>query len=74
MELCGGGTGVFLYTLNFNVTFVQNKKISKTKIPLYLDKHGESIKEKSIHNGFCLNEAQLKKAKKILYNNDLIFY
>ena len=74
VELCGGGTGVFLYTLNFNVTFVQNKKISKTKIPLYLDKHGESIKEKSIHNGFCLNEAQLKKAKKILYNNDLIFY
>ena len=50
-------------------------EISKTKIPLYLDKHGESIKENSnsIHNGFEINEVQLKKAKKIFYNNDFIF-
>ena len=75
VELCGGNTGVFLSSLNFNVFFVQQKKISKTKIPLYLDKHGESIKENSnsIHNGFEINEVQLKKAKKIFYNNDFIF-
>ena len=73
VELCGGGTGVFLNSLDFSISFVQQRKISKNKIPLYLDKHGESIKENKIHNGFCLNDAQLKKAKRKFYNNDLIF-
>ena len=73
VELCGGGTGAFLNTLDFNIIFVRKNKFSKNKIPLYLDKHGESIKENTIHNGFNLNDAQLKKAKIKFYNNDFIF-
>ena len=73
VELCGGGTGAFINILDFNVIFIQQNKFSKNKIPLYLDKHGESIKVNSIHNGFILNDVQLEKAKKKFYNNDLIF-
>ena len=73
VELCGGGTGVFLNIVDFKVVFIQQKKFSDVKIPIYLDKHGESIKEKSIHNGFRLNKAQLENAFRHYYNNDLIF-
>ena len=73
IEICGGGTGALLNIEDFSVIFTQQKKYSKISISLYLDKHGESIKENSIHNGFKLNQAQLKKAKKIYYNNDLVF-
>ena len=73
IEICGGGTGALLNIEDFSVIFTQQKKYSKISISLYLDKHGESIKENSIHNGFELNKAQLKKAKKIYYNNDLVF-
>jgi len=73
IELCGGGTGAFLNIMDFNIIFIQQKLFSKNKIPLYLDKHGESIKANSIHNGFTLNDVQLQKAKIKMYNNDLIF-
>ena len=73
IELCGGGTGAFLNIMDFNIIFIQQKLFSKNKIPLYLDKHGESIKVNSIHNGFTLNDVQLQKAKIKMYNNDLIF-
>ena len=73
VELCGGGTGALLNIVDFKVIFFQQKKFSNVKIPIYLDKHGESINDKSIHNGFSLNQAQLKNAIKHFYNNDLIF-
>ena len=73
IEICGGGTGALLNIEDFSVIFTQQKKYSNISISLYLDKHGESIKENSIHNGFKLNKAQLKKAKNIYYNNDLVF-
>jgi len=73
VEFCGGGTGALLNILDFKVIFFQQKKFSNIKIPIYLDKHGESINDKSIHNGFSLNKVQLKNAIRRYYNNDLIF-
>ena len=73
MELCGGGTGAFLNTVDFKVIFFQHKKLADVKIPIYLDKHGEAVKEKSIHNGFRLNKPQLDNAIRHYYNNELIF-
>ena len=73
VELCGGGTGAFLNTVDFKVIFFQHKKLADVKIPIYLDKHGEAVKEKSIHNGFRLNKPQLDNAIRHYYNNELIF-
>ena len=73
VELCGGGTGAFINILDLNIIFVQQNKFSQNKIPLYLDIHGEPIKENSIHKDFSLNKIQLNKARKKFYNNDLIF-
>ena len=72
VELCGGGTGAFLNTVDFKVIFFQHKKLADVKIPIYLDKHGEAVKEKSIHNGFRLNKPQLDNAIRHYYNNELI--
>ena len=74
VDICGGGSGAFLNIRDFSIMFIQQKKLSKIKIPIYLDKHGESIKENFIHNDFRLNEAQVNKAIRQYYNNDIVFH
>ena len=73
IDLCGGGNGVFLNSKNFRVIYLQQKKFSEIKIPLYLDQHGEPVKDKEINKYFKLNEIQLKKSIQLFTDNSIIF-
>ena len=73
IDLCGGGNGVFLNSKNFRVIYLQQKKFSEIKIPLYLDQHGEPVKDNEINKYFKLNEIQLKKSIQLFTDNSIIF-
>jgi hypothetical protein len=58
-KICGGGEGVYLHIYNGEITFSLLGNFVHSKMSIYLNKFGESVKGNSISDEFILNEELL---------------
>jgi hypothetical protein len=59
-KICGGGEGVYLHIYNGEVTYALLDHFVLTKINLYQNRFGESVKSRSISDDYVLNQDVLK--------------
>ena len=55
-KICGNGDGVFLHLYSGEITFAFLGNFVNSKVSIYLNKYGESLKSRSINEEYFLNE------------------
>jgi hypothetical protein len=59
-KICGGGEGVYLHIYNGEVTYALLDHFVLTKVNLYQNRFGESVKGRSLNDDYILNQDVLK--------------
>ena len=59
---CCGGNGIFLNITNSEIVYISKRRMIESKIYIYLNDFGDTLKDKYLNDEYKLNKDELKKS------------